>query len=140
MKRLFRARDFEPDPRRDIEGWDTAVKALLLANSIWDTDLSLKDVEVRGIGPLIKGVMAESREKGLSPKLMGKASRSEEEVRVSVVPTAVDSGHPLFGVRGTDKGITFWTDTMGTVTVTGGGSDPVGAAAAMLKDLIHLHD
>ena len=35
----------------------------------------------------------------------------------------LDADHPLFGVRGTIKGITFYTDTMGPVTVVRG---PVG--------------
>ncbi len=36
-----------------------------------------------------------------------------------------------------EKGISYLTDTMGRITVTGGQSSPVGAAAALLKDLIH---
>jgi len=40
-------------------------------------------------------------------------------------------------VDGAQKGITFFTDTMDSVTVTGGKSDPAGAAAALLKDIIN---
>jgi homoserine dehydrogenase len=46
--------------------------------------------------------------------------------------------HPLASVNYSEKGISYLTDTMGQVTVTGGKSSPVGAAAALLKDLIHL--
>jgi homoserine dehydrogenase len=45
----------------------------------------------------------------------------------------------LFGVDGTNKGITFFTDTMGAVTVTGGKSDPRGAGASVLKDIINIY-
>jgi len=41
-------------------------------------------------------------------------------------------------VDGAQKGITFFTDTMDSVTVTGGKSDPAGAAAALLKDIINI--
>ncbi|MDH5707212.1 MAG: homoserine dehydrogenase, partial [Candidatus Aminicenantes bacterium] len=51
----------------------------------------------------------------------------------------IDSSHPLFGVEGTNKGITFYTDTMGAVTVIGGKSDPRGAGAALLKDMITIY-
>ena len=44
-----------------------------------------------------------------------------------------------FSLDGTEKGITFETDTMSTITVIGGKSDPIGTAAAMLKDLINIY-
>ncbi len=45
----------------------------------------------------------------------------------------------LSKVNGTEKGITFFTDTMGQVTTIGGASNPRGAAAAALKDVINLY-
>jgi homoserine dehydrogenase len=56
-----------------------------------------------------------------------------------VRPSLLDPTHPLFHVSGTEKGITFFTDTMGSVTLTGGRSNPRGAAAALLKDLINIY-
>ena len=38
-----------------------------------------------------------------------------------------------------EKGITYTSDTMDRVTVVGGKSDPRGAAAALLKDLINIY-
>ncbi|MBN2409674.1 MAG: homoserine dehydrogenase, partial [Candidatus Aminicenantes bacterium] len=70
-------------------------------------------------------------------KLIGRIDRAGADWRARVAPVALGSGHPLFNVDGTNKGITFRTDTMGSVTVTGGRSDPRGAAAALLKDIIH---
>jgi homoserine dehydrogenase len=45
--------------------------------------------------------------------------------------------HPLAAINYSEKGISYLTDTMGRITVSGGQSSPVGAAAALLKDLIH---
>jgi homoserine dehydrogenase len=53
-----------------------------------------------------------------------------------VAPEALEADHPLAGVHLSEKGISFDTDTMGRITVTGGHSSPTGAAAALLKDLI----
>ena len=50
---------------------------------------------------------------------------------------ALAADHPLAGVHFSEKGISFDTDSMGRITVTGGHSSPTGAAAALLKDLIH---
>jgi homoserine dehydrogenase len=58
---------------------------------------------------------------------------------LDVRPSLIDATHPLVHVNGTEKGITFLTDSMGTVTVTGGRSSPRGAAAALLKDIINIY-
>ncbi|HXZ37554.1 MAG TPA: homoserine dehydrogenase, partial [Thermodesulfobacteriota bacterium] len=42
-------------------------------------------------------------------------------------------------VRGTEKAISYLTDTMDRVTVSGGKSNPMGAAAAILKDIIRVY-
>ena len=55
-----------------------------------------------------------------------------------MAPEALPADHPLAGVNMSEKGSSYDTDTMGRITVTGGHSSPTGAAAAMLKDLIHL--
>ncbi len=56
---------------------------------------------------------------------------------MSVSPKALDQTHPLASVNGSEKAISYDTDTMGGITVMGGKSSPVGAAAVMLKDLIN---
>jgi len=60
-------------------------------------------------------------------------------VNLNVEPREIDKDHPLAKVNGTEKGITFFTDTMGQVTTIGGASNPRGAAAAALKDVINLY-
>jgi homoserine dehydrogenase len=70
-------------------------------------------------------------------KLVGTAERSDSGLKIAVGPKALDRDHPLASVNYAEKGISYLTDTMGRVTVTGGKSSPTGAAAALLKDLIH---
>jgi len=41
-------------------------------------------------------------------------------------------------VEGSEKAISFLTDTIDRVTVSGGKSNPTGAAAAMLKDMLNI--
>ncbi len=84
--------------------------------------------------------MQETRREGKSVKLLATASprRRGSGWRLEVMPSVIESSHPLFHVDGTEKGITFYTDSMGSITVTGGRSNPRGAAAALLKDLINI--
>jgi homoserine dehydrogenase len=130
----------EHNPALDVEGWDTASKLLLIGNSALGLSLSLVDIKVQGITAIPPALIESSRKEGRTIKLIGKISRRGTDWDAEVTPIAIAPGHPLSGVDGTNKGITFQTDTMGAVTVTGGKSDPRGAAAALLKDIIQTYD
>jgi homoserine dehydrogenase len=131
----------ESDPSLDVEGWDTAVKMILIANQVLGTTIKLKEAKVTGI----KGISREIVEKASSLdkvlKLLGKCYReghtSPWEVEVGLALLGYD--HPLAMINGTNKGIIFYTDSMGWVEVAGGKSDPRGAAAALLKDIINIY-
>jgi len=131
----------EPDPAHDVGGWDTASKILLITNTCLDTSYVLKDVHVRGIAGLSVEYVQSARREGRAVKLLATAAPGRKDGRWSldVRPSLVETSHPLVHVNGTEKGITFLTDSMGTVTVTGGRSNPRGAAAALLKDIINIY-
>ena len=131
----------EPDPSHDVDGWDTASKILLITNACLDTEYVLKDVQVRGIAGLNAEFVRSARSEGRSVKLMATAAPGRRGARwtLDVRPSLIEATHPLAHVNGTEKGITFLTDSMGSVTVTGGRSNPRGAAAALLKDIINIY-
>jgi homoserine dehydrogenase len=128
----------EPDPSLDIDGWDTASKILLISNSVAGTDFELKDIPCEGIRNLTPADILAAREEGKSLKLVGWVIREVGSMRAEVRVAAIDQAHPLGRLAGTQKGITFYTDTMGQVTVAGGKSDPRGTAATLLKDIINI--
>jgi Homoserine dehydrogenase len=131
----------EPDPSLDVEGWDTAAKMVLIANQVLGTEIKLNEVIIRGM----KGIAIETVEKinrlGKSLKLIGKCDRENHSSpwKIEVGLALLDQEHPLSRVQGTNKGIIFYTDTMGWIAVSGGKSDPRGAAAALLKDIISIY-
>jgi homoserine dehydrogenase len=128
----------EPDPRLDVEGWDTACKLVLIANATWDAGLSLEDVNVTGIQPVTPEWLTQADRHGQVVKLIGSLERRGGQVIAEVGPRELGFDHPLAHVNGTEKGATFRTDTLGVLTVTGGKSDPRGAAAALLRDILHI--
>jgi homoserine dehydrogenase len=130
----------EPDPVHDVEGWDSACKILLITNACLDADYALKDVHVAGITDLAPDLVRSAGREGRSVKLLATAAPGRKGGRwaLDVRPSLIDASHPLAHVAGTEKGITFLTDSMGSVTVTGGRSNPRGAAAALLKDIINI--
>jgi homoserine dehydrogenase len=129
----------EPDPALDIDGGDSACKILLIANSACGTELGLGDLPVTGIRGVTKADLDQASSQGKKLKLLGRLIRRDEAYKAEVGVFPVEPSHPLYHVDGTNKGIVFFTDTMGHVAVTGGKSDPRGTAAALLKDIINIY-
>jgi homoserine dehydrogenase len=128
----------EPDPSQDVGGWDTAAKILIITNATFGCSFNLKDVNVEGITNIPLEIREKAREAGKVIKLIGRFIQNSKQPVLETKLSMIDCSHPLYGVDGAQKGITFFTDTMDSVTVTGGKSDPKGAAAALLKDIITI--
>ncbi|MBI3327300.1 MAG: homoserine dehydrogenase [Nitrospinae bacterium] len=128
----------ETDPTLDVEGFDTANKLVLLSNALLGTAYRPHDVARQGITHLTSPMLAAADQAGNVLKLIGRAAVSEGIVRLTVAPEELPLDHPLASVHGAEKAVTYETDSMGRVTVSGGQSSPAGAAAALLKDIINL--
>ena len=78
--------------------------------------------------------------KGLRWKLVGSATRNEDGgVDARVAPLALPSHHPLAGISGPVNAVSFHTDVLGTVTVSGPGAGRIETAYALLSDIIAIH-
>jgi homoserine dehydrogenase len=126
------------DPTPDVEGYDTAYKLILLANALLGTRLGPEQVKRRGIAQIAVQMVADARRVGKSLKLIGRAHVGPGGVHLTVAPEELPQDHPLAAVHGVEEAVTYDTDTMGRVTVMGGRASATGAAAALLKDIIHL--
>lgn len=128
----------ELDPSLDVEGFDTAAKILILTNSIMKSDLSLNDIKIEGITKVdIKDVLslkAENKKLKLIGEITNENSKCIAEVKLDVI----DSRNPLFNVDYKNKGIIYKTDTLGEITIIGGASGTVNAAASIFRDLINI--
>jgi homoserine dehydrogenase len=129
----------ETDPSLDVSGQDTASKILIISNALLKADFTLDDMTIEGIDAIPPYFLTQGRKKDRKLKLLGILFKRAEELRLEVRLTVIDSSHPLFGVDGTNKGIVFTTDTMDSITVTGGKSAPKGAGASLLKDIINIY-
>jgi len=130
----------ETDPALDVEGVDSANKLALIASVCMDADLRPEDVSRAGIAGIPAARVRGAAEEGKILRLVASARREADgSVAARVAPEALPPDHPLAGVDGAEKGITYATDTMDRITVSGGKSDPKGAAAALLKDVINVH-
>jgi homoserine dehydrogenase len=123
----------EPDPSLDLGGWDTAAKIVILANTVWGTELELDDVTVVGIDDAsIAGL------EGAAVHLIGRAERSNGAVVADVRPRAVGADDPLAALAPGEKGVSLTGPGIGRVSVSGGRSSPRGAATAVLGDILEI--
>jgi homoserine dehydrogenase len=125
----------EADPSKDVEGVDTAVKLVILANSIFDRYATCKDVEVTGITEITPDALQLADDAGYVIKLIGEVDREE---CLKVAPRLVPKDDPL-NVGGTMNVATIKTDLAGDITIIGKGAGPIEAASAILSDIISIY-
>lgn len=126
----------ESDPSLDIEGWDTAAKAMIVAQALMDAPCpELGSFPVRGIRGLTRAMLAEARQTGGKIRLLARVSRSLEGVELSVGPELLPPTHPLSLLFGPTNGAVILTDGLGEVCLSGTGSSPRQAAFALLQDI-----
>lgn len=128
----------ERDARLDIEGWDTAAKTVILANRLLGADLTMSQVQVRGITDVTPLDLTLARRQGGVLKLVGWAKKQNGRVFAQVEPKVMPAEHPLSRVSGASQAVCLESPGIGRVTLSGSASTPHVAAAAVLRDLIRL--
>ncbi len=126
----------EPDPTFDVEGFDTAVKLVILARGLLDPQATLERVERTGITHVPAALLAASRTGPQRLRLVGRATRTARGVELRVAPELVEPGDPLHAADGAEKAVTFHSGDLGPLTVLGGASHRLGTASALLRDLL----
>ncbi|MBS3179938.1 MULTISPECIES: homoserine dehydrogenase [unclassified Pseudoclavibacter] len=129
----------EADPTADIEGSDVRLKVAILAQQVLGVDVSLASIDTQGISGISDADIREASEQGLRWKLIGSATRTDDGgVTAAVRPVALGEEHPLAGIAGATNAVTFTTDLLGQVTVSGPGAGRVETAYALLSDIIAI--
>ncbi|HEU5100013.1 MAG TPA: homoserine dehydrogenase [Roseiflexaceae bacterium] len=129
----------EADPTGDVEGYDAAAKAVILANVLMDARLSLGDVERAGITTLTRDTIEAARASNERWKLIARVWRDGHRVRASVQPTRLPISHPLSGASGATNALTLTTDLLGDVTLIGPGAGGIPTGFAVISDILAMH-
>jgi homoserine dehydrogenase len=130
----------EADPSLDVEGWDTANKLVIIANSILCHPATLTNVTpVTGITAITPYDIRQGAARGEVVKLVATATRKKDGgYDYSVQPEWLPECDFLAGVSGWEMGIVFDTDIMGLQQFKVDERGPIPTAAAMLRDVINL--
>lgn len=126
----------EANPRLDVLGYDTACKMIILSNVLKETNINLNDIEIQGITEVKLEYLRELKKKKKKLKLIGKVESLNNEIKSYVKLIEIDESHPLYFVDYKNKGVYFKTDTLGDISIIGGASGTMNAAASILRDLV----
>jgi len=129
----------ETDPTADVDGWDAAVKAVILANVVMNAEITIKDVERRGIRGITLKDVREALRRSSRIKLITEVYRERGKVRASVSPKPLPLNHPLANVMGATNALTFTTDHLRQVTIIGPGAGRIETGQAVLSDILAIH-
>ncbi|WP_137846291.1 homoserine dehydrogenase [Microbacterium sp. 2FI] len=131
----------ESDPTADVEGYDAAQKAAILASLAFHTTVPLDAVHREGITAIDKAMMDAARHAGYVIKLLAVCERltgeaSEESISVRVYPALIDRAHPLASVHGANNAVFVQAEAAGNLMFYGAGAGGVQTASAVLGDVV----
>ncbi len=126
----------EPDPTADIDGFDAASKAAIIASIAFGARVVAGDVSREGIRHVTADDIGAAEELGYVVKLLAVAEESDGAVSARVHPAMVPSGHPLASVRGSYNAVFIEGEAVGQLMLLGRGAGGGPTSSALLGDLI----
>jgi homoserine dehydrogenase len=130
----------ERDPTADVEGYDAAAKAAILANVAFGAGVVAGDVYREGIDGVTPADISAARHLGYAVKLLAVIEHDESEglesVAVRVHPAMVPLTHPLASVRDSFNAVFVEGDAVGELMFLGRGAGGMPTASAVLGDLL----
>lgn len=137
---LVQAQDLgyaEADPTADVEGYDAAAKAALLASLAFHTRVNGDEVHTEGITRIVQDDIRAARDVGCVVKLVAIAKQlDDDQISVRVHPTLIPLGHPLAAVGGAYNAIFVEADAAGRLMFLGPGAGGAPTASAVTGDLV----
>jgi len=119
-----------------VSGGDAAAKCAILASLAFDTTVTADDVFTEGIETVSATDISVADRLGYSIKLVGIASRCDDEIDVRVHPTFIPKTHPLASVRGAFNAVFVQAEAAGDLMFYGQGAGGNPTASAVLGDII----
>lgn len=128
----------EADPTADVEGFDAAAKAAILAGIAFHTRVTAADVFREGITEVTAADIASAKAMGCVVKLLAICERAKDGVSVTarVHPAMIPLAHPLASVRGAYNAVFVEADAAGQLMFYGPGAGGAPTASAVLGDLV----
>jgi len=128
----------EADPSLDIDGFDTAHKACILASLAYGFHPAFNEVQVEGIRSLSGVDVRYAAELGYSIKLLALVAKDGDAVEVGVHPTLIPQSHMLSSVNGSFNAAWVKGDMSDETLYYGRGAGRAPTAATVIADVVSL--
>lgn len=130
----------EADPTADVEGYDAAAKAAILAALAFHTRIRSSDVHREGISDITQADIASARAMGAVVKCVAICDlvqeNGQETVSVRTHPAMIPTSHPLASVGGAFNAVFVESRAAGQLMFYGPGAGGAPTASAVLGDLV----
>ncbi len=128
----------EADPTADVEGYDAASKAAIVANLAFHSEFTIDDVHCEGITSITADDVAAAATDGYVIKLLAICERDGEGVNIRVNPTLVAREHPLASVHDAYNAVFVQAENAGELMFYGPGAGGAPTASAVLGDFVAI--
>ena len=125
----------EADPTADVEGFDAAAKAAILASLAFHTPVTAADVHREGITEVTATDILSARALGRVVKLLAICDRCDGGVSVRVHPAMIPRSHPLASVSEAYNAVFVEAESAGLMFY-GAGAGGTPTASAVLGDIV----
>ncbi|MFI9327471.1 homoserine dehydrogenase [Kitasatospora sp. NPDC052868] len=128
----------EADPTADVEGFDAAAKAAILAGIAFHTKVTAADVYREGLTEVTAADIASAKQMGCVVKLLAICERAADggSVTARVHPAMIPLTHPLASVREAYNAVFVEAEAAGRLMFYGPGAGGAPTASAVLGDLV----
>lgn len=131
----------EADPTLDVEGYDAAQKATILASIAFHTEVPVDAVHREGISAITLNQIETAKNAGYVIKLLAIAERitstdGVDGVSARVYPALISRDHPLAAVYGGKNAVFVEAEAAGELMFYGAGAGGAETASAVLGDLV----
>jgi homoserine dehydrogenase len=128
----------EADEALDVEGWDTAHKASIIAYLAHGSWVPTKAMNVEGITHLTQTDIQYASANNLAIKLLAVIERdlATDELSVSVSPTLISRDKVIANVNEVYNGVSITGDVVGETVYIGRGAGQDATASAVISDIV----
>jgi homoserine dehydrogenase len=126
----------EADPTADVEGFDAAAKAAILASLAFHSRVTASDVHREGITEVTAADVQSAKDMGSVVKLLAICELKDDFVAVRVHPAMIPRSHPLASVREAYNAVFVESEAAGQLMFYGPGAGGAPTASAVLGDLV----
>jgi homoserine dehydrogenase len=126
----------EADPTLDVNGWDAAHKAVILASLAYGFWVPTDKIFVEGIDQITANDICFAKKLGYSIKLLGIIKADPDgKIEVRVHPTLIPEKHVLASVNGVFNALAVHGDVVGNTLFYGRGAGQDPTSSSVIADL-----